>query len=900
MHCNVRTVTYLWQSASCETGRQERTRRSNSSLRRERWSLDKGRMRFVSTSTSRPASAAPLFTITSKRAHREVKSFQQQRVREPTWQDLGGRLHESVARNGPKGFRSCGRSIGRKTCEVNLKAPKAMEAAAASFFQAVISPPRLRHTNHDAFDSNPVYGYEVRRLIDRVLTRLNDTACSVAMSELRIRKDVKATSVSPHPGTRPSENVNVLRNIIAQKSTRIDDLEIEVANLRDDLENALSHGDQAQPQRHDEATTSTGLEAELAAVRQQYKELETQHRRLQVQFERQELKVKQAMTKYAAAKESSRQWQAYINKTIAAKGSKTQGVASHESTSPMPNPPPSIPQQVSDIDTTPRPFRQTSPERARTEDQHHVAHPTNTGASVHPASSQDVDRCKGLAQSSVESKRISSSQTTEDDRPAITTPHVKHEEDSDEAPVVVRENNLRRHRVESATVMPPPRRIKEEPGSLERPGSAEQPLELRSDDWSSPTSKARTFFRAETSDLDAMRGTFQTPRKRKLREDSRSRAKSEERSMAMLRPSLVHTSSSLSDSDIPELPQLPAASERADTVAKKIQTAPAPKTNTTPKTRSHDRQRGALNQISPNVSTVSSTTRKRRRISQEAADKVSMLAEDGDETSNQITPKAEFGTAKAPGSPRLSNLLENPTPARKPLQSRRPTPNTAKRARAQHPQAEAPPQVQPQPMSSKKTPLYTSKYARPREIEKSPPPINPDSEPLRSKPKHLLKPQDFRINPNYAGSSFAFVQPMNRLSKADRRCLPSCIDPACCGEFLDAARNNLLPRSKRSDTELLRDMFGLSPEDLAVHYPVWQREDVIFQARAQAFANEHGRHRKTFARAATPPGYWRTGMPSTQEEEEDRRKADEAEKIKVNGMWLEAMKGGGRWRFKDE
>jgi hypothetical protein len=722
------------------------------------------------------------------------------------------------------------------------------------------------------------------------------------MSEPRFRKDVHATSVSPHPATRPTENVNVLRNIIAQKSTRIDDLEIEVANLRNELENALSHGDQAPSQHIDEAATNTEVEAELAAVRQQYRELETQHQRLQDEFERQKLKVKTAMTKYAAAKESSRQWQAYINKTIMAKGSKVQGVTSHESTSPLPNPPPSLPQQASDIDTTPKPFRQTSPEKSRAEDQPHVAHRSDADTQSLPVLAEGVERCKALTQSSADLKRISSSQTTEDDIPAARTPPAKHEEDSDDAPVVVREHSLRRRRGESATVMPPPRRIKQEPESLERPGSAEQPVELRSDDWSSPTSRARQFFRAETSDLDAMRGTFQTPRKRKLRDASRSRARSEERSNALLRPPLAQTSSSLSDSDIPELPELPAAFERANAAATNEETAPPPKETTTPKARSHGRQRGALGQLSPNVPTIPQTTKKRRRVSQEDADKISMLAEDGDETSDQITPKAEPGTAKAPGSPRLTNLLENPTPAKKLLQPRRPASDTAKRVR--RPQLHDSPQVQaqaqPQPKSLKKPTPQTSKYARPRGIEKSPPPIDPASESLRSKQKQHLKPQDFRINPNYANSDFAYVQPMNRLSKADRHRLPGCINAACCGGILEAARNNLLPRSNKSDEQLLEEMFGITPDILATQYPVSQQEDVIFQARAQEFANEHGRHRKTFERAATPPGFWRTGMPSTQEEEEDRRKADEAERIKVNGMWLEAMKGNGRWKFKDE
>jgi hypothetical protein len=724
------------------------------------------------------------------------------------------------------------------------------------------------------------------------------------MSELRIRRDVHAASVSPHPATRPSENVNVLRNIIAQKSTRIDDLEIEVANLRDELENALSHGDQAQSQHNDEATANPEIEAELAAVRQQYRELETRHERLQDEFERQQVKVKQAMTKYAAAKESSRQWQAYINKTLMAKGAKAQGVVSHGSTSPMPNPPPSLPQQTSDIDITPKPFRQTSPERSTAEDPPHVAHRPDADTQSLPVLSEGVERCKALTQSSADSKRISSSQTTEDDRPVVKTPPVEPEEDSDDAPVVVREHTLRRRRGGSATVMPPPRRIKQEPESLERPGSAEQPVELRSDDYSSPTSRSRPYFRAETSDLDAMRGTFQTPRKRKLREASRSRAKSEERSNAMLRPPLVHNSSSLSDSDIPELPDVLTALERADAAVTNDQTAPPPKETVTPKARSHDRQRGALGQLSPNVPTIPQTTKKRRRISQEAADKVGMLAEDGDETSDQITPKAEPGTAKAPGSPRLTSLLENPTPARKPLQPRRPASDTAKRVRRPQlqdsPQAQPLPQVKLQPTSLKKPTPQPSKYTRPRGIEKSPPPIDPASEPLRSKPKQFLKPQDFRINPAYADSSFAYVQPMNRLSKADRRCLPGCIDPVCCGEFLDAARNNLLPRSSKSDEQLIKDMFGLSPEDLAINYPVSQQEDVIFQARAQAFANEHGKHRKTFERQKTPPGFWRTGMPSTQEEDADRKEAEKIERIKVESMWREAMKGRGRWKFRDE
>jgi hypothetical protein len=41
-------------------------------------------------------------------------------------------------------------------------------------------------------------------------------------------------------------------------------------------------------------------------------------------------------------------------------------------------------------------------------------------------------------------------------------------------------------------------------------------------------------------------------------------------------------------------------------------------------------------------------------------------------------------------------------------------------------------------------------------------------------------------------------------------------------------------------------------------------------------------------------------MPSTQEELEDRREAEEMERMKTEGMWREAMRGGGRWLFRDE
>lgn len=132
--------------------------------------------------------------------------------------------------------------------------------------------------------------------------------------------------------------------------------------------------------------------------------------------------------------------------------------------------------------------------------------------------------------------------------------------------------------------------------------------------------------------------------------------------------------------------------------------------------------------------------------------------------------------------------------------------------------------------------------------------------------------------------------------------MPGCIDPSCCGEILEAARSGTLPPSTRSDAEVLENMLGPDYENILAAYPQSEHRELLIQARAFEFSSEHGRHRKVFERAKTPPGFWRTDMPSTQEEVEDRRKADEMERARVEGMWREAMRGDGKgkWKFRDE
>jgi hypothetical protein len=741
------------------------------------------------------------------------------------------------------------------------------------------------------------------------------------MSAAKFIRGANVTPVSTPPGPQPSDTA--FRTILAKRAARIDELEIENAELQAQLEDVLSR---VQPDNGDEphgvttVATETHTEDDYAILKQKYKDLEARHKKLQADYDAREKYVEAATKKYRRAKDSAMQWQAYISKHL------NNQVDEHVHETPcgantlLPGPPPPMPQEVSEIDITPKPLRQATPEVAENEVANEapaIDHPV-TGSSKQAETSSAINENPQSSPSSSHSKRITSSQTTEDDQAEVRSYAVKVEPCSDdmEEPIIVREKILKRGRNQSTAAMPPPQRIKQEPESPKRPGSAEEPIELRSEEWSSPTTRARPLIRMETSDLDAMRGTFQTPRKRKARDDSRAR--SEERSNATLHPpqSLGRSSSSLSDSDIPDVPELPMAFEQAEDLAG-TRPVPTPNKHITPKERSYGWERGALNQLSPNVPTNPQTARKRRRTSEEDAGKVGMLAEDGDEMTSQVTPKAQINTAKkTPASNRLENMLENPTPGRQPLSARRLAPDTSKRIRPQRPQQHPEPtshtkaavsssvkklEHSDQPTSHiKKVTPSTSRYRHPPGLEKSPPPINPNSESLRSRPLQQLRPHNFRINPAFADSDFAFSDPMNRKTKAARRCLPGCINPACCGEFLDAARHGLLPPSSKSDAQVLEDMFGSSYAEVMAQYPPHKHAELLIQARAQEFANEHGKHRKTFERAATPPGFWRTEMPSTQEELEDRRKAEEMERMKTEGMWREAMRGGGRWLFRDE
>ncbi|MCJ1384949.1 hypothetical protein MMC17_008067 [Xylographa soralifera] len=184
--------------------------------------------------------------------------------------------------------------------------------------------------------------------------------------------------------------------------------------------------------------------------------------------------------------------------------------------------------------------------------------------------------------------------------------------------------------------------------------------------------------------------------------------------------------------------------------------------------------------------------------------------------------------------------------------------------------------------------------------------------PLRTRPIHSLRLDDFKLNPaaNY-GVDFAFNQVIR--NKYQRRCLPNCTKPECCGDkFHKIVRIGGIPApqtrglwdsSQTDDAEqdyrLLQDFTSLNTETLE-SMSTAEKSLLLERAKAQKFGSEYGRHRHVHERAASPPGFWRTEMPTTQEVEGDKEKALIVEREKIEGRYQEAMKGSGKWVFRDE
>ncbi|KAK5172647.1 uncharacterized protein LTR77_002767 [Saxophila tyrrhenica] len=529
------------------------------------------------------------------------------------------------------------------------------------------------------------------------------------------------------------------------------------------------------------------------------------------------------------------------------------------------------------------------------------------------------------------SHHIPSSQTTIDD--TIEAP-AEQEHPSSDGVEVVSARPVKRRRGNAKPSMPPPVRVKEEPNS------PENPIEFGSQDYSSPhVQRKRPLLRTETSDLDAVTSRIVTPRRRR-----HNRATSVEQS----RPAaMVPTMSSLSegneiDTAFPDM----LAGDRRQLTGDREHDLPQQAPNQAPNTN-------ALRQLSNNVPYGAeprmNVKRKRGQRGDVRERDIGLLSEDG-EIASQTAAVNSKNASRPELNRRLDTLLDGPTPERAPLLPR-PTPQTVIRrpdnkrlrpiAQPEDDPATSPerppsatkraPQRYKAPMrataedeplrsrpprtlrpedqyttpnqqrqegksrSPVKRPVYNK---RPRGLEKSPPPPEPEEEPLRARPLDSLHLDDFKINPKYLGSDFAFSDTLR--GREQRRCLQGCTRPDCCGNAFRTAIEMGAIKSSKSDSQVLEDYLGPDWDQIMGSFGPEKRKSMLTDAQTWSFANQHGKHKTAFERARSPPGFWRTDMPTTQEAEEDRSRAHEMERQKVEERWREALRPGGRWLFRDE
>ncbi|OQE16454.1 hypothetical protein PENSTE_c024G10445 [Penicillium steckii] len=184
------------------------------------------------------------------------------------------------------------------------------------------------------------------------------------------------------------------------------------------------------------------------------------------------------------------------------------------------------------------------------------------------------------------------------------------------------------------------------------------------------------------------------------------------------------------------------------------------------------------------------------------------------------------------------------------------------------------------------------------------PQIRPEDEPYRARPLDRLDLSHFKINPDYnQGMDYAYNTVVRK--KDERKCLSGCTRPGCCGDrFRAMARLGGLPsknskEQQRDDDKLLEEYLGDERHTLD-ELNTEDRERLLIEAKARTIANQYGRHRHAHQRPRTPPGFWRTEMPSTQDLEADWEAASHFERDKIEDRYREAMRPGGLWIFADE
>lgn len=551
--------------------------------------------------------------------------------------------------------------------------------------------------------------------------------------------------------------------------------------------------------------------------------------------------------------------------------------------------------------------------------------------------------------------RAISSQSTADETPAQNGPgQLTGPSDDQEEPIII----------SSRPVKHPRRRREHDPSDefLQHQALPQQEstvnIKQESIANSSPpstTSLKRPFLRTTTMDLDAPGFHLETPRKRTRYTKSSSRVESirnnrigaqDARSTSMPLP---NESNGIAEADLREHVPIALTRSNSDPItgdegagASHALLARSGNTGSSQSTSDDSR---VLLPVSPNRrilprTSAASTDRKGRKDEARGAKIARLYAEvnDAPKRSHSLSTKSR---SKSPGrqaesNKRLQNLLEDSTPQQRETIKALPTPrtDTSRRSKAEG-RSTSPKRSVPRKKhtSGPQSRMDSVRHQSPVVKEESEVDIDPaytralrssrqqrnDESVLRTRPLEDLTLDDFKLNPNYIGHHAALDVVRDRDT---RRCLPGCTRPCCNTSFramVEAGARPELPSgiassspagSQGSDTvELLNAedrrllhhhlgasysrefVNGLSEEAL---------QELLVQARTKLLSDRHGRHKRVWERAKSPPGFWRADMPNTQEEETDRDEAARMVRERVRERWEDARRGSGRWMFRDE
>lgn len=285
-----------------------------------------------------------------------------------------------------------------------------------------------------------------------------------------------------------------------------------------------------------------------------------------------------------------------------------------------------------------------------------------------------------------------------------------------------------------------------------------------------------------------------------------------------------------------------------------------------------------------------------------------IVSESGEEKAAE--PERAPGVSKE-SRRRLARLLEAETVLESPKLANPSTPSSSRAARRVHKSDPFGKTPRSEPMQ-KKTLMSTPQTASKMPQRTSKRLLERISQPLRSKPLEQLGINDFKINPAVNdGVAFAYNQVIR--NREARRCMPGCIREECCGPTFRAlvesgvdppVEQGLWESSEADltkDDKYLRAYLGSTYNKEAFQLkPQAEQQTVLETAKMKAWANHSGRHKQAFQRERTPPGFWRTDFPATQELQRDREAARMEERRLVEERWREAMTEGGRWLFRDE